>query len=283
MSLSLDFDSILHKIAAELKKNELLIPSMPELVINLSKQINNNDVTVKELANIITSDTSVASQLVRLSQTLRYSNPGTTITSLPNAISRIGLSSSISISLALAIEQTFEFKTPILKNYCKEKIVLSNLLCRIALTMCKIKYVVIPPLIFDYIMLGSALLNIGTLPFMAALDNFFRNNKDLCEINLNTLEEYVNSIKEPLAFAILRYWKFDPSFELVVSLKTDAFSEFYVNSIPYANLFYKYAIEKNIKIQSTTETSEMFTPFTEHDFVEQLKNWMDNEPLLGIE
>ncbi len=280
MSSCIDFDSILHRLAAELKKDELIIPSMPELVTNLSKQLNNNDLTVKELAQIINTDTSVTSQIVRLSQTLRYSNPGTTITSLPNAISRIGLNSSVSIGLALAIEQTFQFQTPILKNYCRNKINQSNIWCRIALTICKIKYVSTPPLVVDYIMLASALINIGILPFIGSLDNYCRDNYGKVDINLDIVEKYIKSIRVPLGVAILRHWKFDQSFEQVITLQTDSSSEFYVNSIPYAKIFYDYTKENNIEIEQAKDLIEMYSPLTDLHIIEVLTQWLKKEQLI---
>lgn len=192
MANSSDLDIIVKKLAAELKKDELCIPSIPELVIKLSSQMNNTGLSVKELANLISSDTSVSSQVVRLSQTMRYSNPGTTVTTLPNAISRIGLGSSISIALALAIEQNFEFKNSFLNNYRKERILYSNMLCKLALLICAVKYTNIPPLIVDYIVLASALLNIGILPFIGELDIYYRNHTDLHENDYSEIQRYVD-------------------------------------------------------------------------------------------
>ena len=210
---SLVFNTILNRMAADLKKDELVIPSMPELVATLSKQINNPNITVKDLANIIGSDTSVSSQLIRLSQTLRYSNPGTTITSLPNAISRIGLNSSTSISLALAIEQTFEFKDEKLQAFCKTKVLYANILCRLALTMRKLKYSFVTPVAADFVILSSALLNIGVLPFIGALDNYIRDSEKEFDINTKIINDHIKKIKDTLAIAILRHWKFDKAFE----------------------------------------------------------------------
>ena len=99
-----DLDMLVNRLAASLKNDNLIIPAMPELVTKLSRLVGDSNVTTKELARVIGSDTGVTAQVIRLSQTLRYSNPGTTITSLPAAISRIGLNSTVSMALALANE-----------------------------------------------------------------------------------------------------------------------------------------------------------------------------------
>lgn len=274
---SLDFNTILNRMAADLKKDELVIPSMPELVATLSKQINNPNITVKELANIISSDTSVSSQLIRLSQTLRYSNPGTTITSLPNAISRIGLNSSTSISLALAIEQTFEFKDEKLQAFCKTKFLYANILCRLALTMCKLKYSFVTPVAADFVILSSALLNIGVLPFIGALDNYIRDSEKEFDINTKIVNDYIKKIKDTLAIAILRHWKFDKAFENVVTFKFDNDKEFYFNAISYANSFMKYALENKIEVEQPKDVIDSYNYITDEEFLDILKNWLSDK------
>ncbi len=274
---SLDFNTILNRMAADLKKDELVIPSMPELVATLSKQINNPNITVKDLANIIGSDTSVSSQLIRLSQTLRYSNPGTTITSLPNAISRIGLNSSTSISLALAIEQTFEFKDEKLQAFCKTKVLYANILCRLALTMCKLKYSFVTPVAADFVILSSALLNIGVLPFIGALDNYIRDSEKEFDINTKIINDHIKKIKDTLAIAILRHWKFDKAFENVVTFKFDNDKEFYFNAISYANSFMKYALENKIEVEQPKDVIDSYNYITDEEFLDILKNWLSDK------
>lgn len=182
MSQELKF--ILKKLAAELKTDELSIPSLPEIVNQLSHQIGNQNLSVKDLANIICSDTGITSQIIRTAQTLRYSNPGTTVTSIPNAISRIGMTSSINLALALALEQNFNFKIPLIQKLCRQIVQQNNEIALASLGVCTAKYMHIPPLTFDYVVLASSLLNIGYLPFLFELESFFFNRENKTVLSL---------------------------------------------------------------------------------------------------
>ena len=163
---------LVNRLAASLKNDNLIIPVMPELATKLSRLVGDSNVTTKELARVIGSDTGVTAQVIRLSQTLRYSNPGTTITSLPAAISRIGLNSTVSMALALAIEQSFYFRNSVVVKYCHDEISRSFMVCSYALTICAIRYGIMPNLVYDYVVLASSLLNIGYLPFLVEVDTY---------------------------------------------------------------------------------------------------------------
>ncbi len=278
---SSDLDLLVNKLAASLKNDNLFIPAMPELVVKLSKLMNAPNLTVKQLANIISSDTGVTSQVVRMSQTMRYSNPGTTITSLPAAISRIGLTSTVSMSLALAIEQTFVFKNEIVKRYCRNKIKKSNQICKYALTICRIRYGNLQNLIYDYVILASALLNIGALPFLVEVDNFFKRQDKGASITEEGLDEAVNKIKFPLGTAILRHWRFDKSFEHVLYLEPDNTEEFFTNSLAFATAFIKYAEENGIALDEPSELEASFAPLNDVEELETISKWMEENRIIS--
>ena len=217
MASTSDLDMLVNRLAASLKNDNLMIPAMPELVSKLSRLVGNPNLTTKELARVIGSDTGVTAQVIRMSQTLRYSNPGTTITSLPAAISRIGLNSTVSMALALAIEQSFYFRNPVVVKYCHAELTRGFMICSYALTICSIRYGIMPNLVFDYVVLASALLNIGYLPFLVEVDTYVLAQGKGYSLEDDALRTASDKIRYPLGTAILRHWRFDKSFESVMS------------------------------------------------------------------
>lgn len=280
MSQELNF--ILKKLAAELKTDELSIPSLPELVNQLSRQIGNPNLSVKELANIICSDTGITSRIIRTAQTLRYSNPGTTVTSIPNAISRIGITSSINLALALALEQNFNFKIPLIKKLCRQIVQQNNEIALASLGVCTAKYMHIPPLTFDYVVLASSLLNIGYLPFLFELESFCSNraNRTVLTLTEQQIREKCEGIQYPLAVAILRHWKFDESFECAIKLEEDRTYEFYVNSLTYGKMYLDYQKSQGKTIYPPESLTEVIAHKFTQEELEPIQNWLNDNGLI---
>lgn len=280
MSQELNF--ILRKLAAELKTDELSIPSMPELVNELSSQIGNANLSVKDLASIICTDTGITSQIIRTAQTLRYSNPGTTVTSIPNAISRIGVTSSVNLALALALEQNFNFKIPFIHKICQQVIKRSNRIAFYAMMACTIKYSHLSNVIFDYVILASTLLNLGYLPFLYELEAYISNKDPKTQLTLTEqqLSSKFEEIQYPLAIAILRHWKFDSSFEVAVKLEEDRSFEFYVNSLSYANSYIKTCLQESFTVHTPNTLAEIIGhQFTDDELI-HMKDWLEKQGII---
>ncbi len=280
MASTSDLDMLVNRLAASLKNDNLMIPAMPELVSKLSRLVGNPNLTTKELARVIGSDTGVTAQVIRMSQTLRYSNPGTTITSLPAAISRIGLNSTVSMALALAIEQSFYFRNPVVVRYCHAELARGFMICSYALTICSLRYGIMPNLVFDYVVLASALLNIGYLPFLVEVDTYVLAQGKSYSLEYDALRAAADKIRYPLGTAILRHWRFDKSFESVMSQEPDNTVEFYTNSLAFARQFIEYAEANGIPVHEPATPDESYAPLTDEESVARIRSWMREQGLV---
>ena len=275
-----DLDMLVNRLAASLKNDNLIIPAMPELVTKLSRLVGDSNVTTKELARVIGSDTGVTAQVIRLSQTLRYSNPGTTITSLPAAISRIGLNSTVSMALALAIEQSFYFRNSVVVKYCHDEISRSFMVCSYALTICAIRYGIMPNLVYDYVVLASSLLNIGYLPFLVEVDTYVLGQGKGYKLDYEDLKAATEKIKYPLGTAILRHWHFDKSFESVMCQEPDNTVEFYANSLAFAKQFIEHAEAQGFRLKVPKNPDEAYVSLTDEKSIASIREWMKEQGLV---
>ncbi len=281
MATDQEITTLIRRIAADLKKDELSIPVMPELIASLSKRIDDPNLTVRDLANVISVDTGLATQILRLSQILKFSYSGSTVTTLPNAITKLGLNNAVHTALAIAIEQNFKFHVPQLEKFCRKEIHKAHLLCYLALHLAKAKYLRIPTLVTDYIVLASTMVNISLLPYISAINTYVHGNKKNGIVDMFLVQHHLAKIRVPLAIAIIHSWKLDHSFEHVITLEMDPKCEFYVNAIAYAQDFLKWANAKNIKIQEPEDITAMIAPNFDESLVKTMKTWMQEKGLLS--
>ncbi len=214
---------------------------------------------------------------------MRYSNPGTTVTSIPTAISRIGVNSSLHLALALAIEQNFKFKLKLLNDFCTQKLLYSNRLCTYALGMASIKYGKIPPVIFDYLILASSLLNICYLPFLYQIENYYiqkQGGATSMFLTKDELAECCDKISISLGTAILRHWQFDKSFESTITLVADPSQEFYINALAYSKLYVNEQESHNLSLLSPKNLGEVISIKLSDEDLEHLKLWMYQNNIL---
>lgn len=148
-----------------------MLPSLPEAALQVRYLAQDPRSSLKQIADAISGDPAMASQLMRLAQTLRYSHPSQPITTLPIAISRIGLQGTVNVALALAVQQLFSFHSPQIRLLCRE-IQQKRHLSRLALTLHDIQQAEASSQAADFIVLAAVLLDIGCLPLLAELINW---------------------------------------------------------------------------------------------------------------
>lgn len=89
------------------KRHEYDLPVLPPGITYLLKALNNDDIRYAQLAQEIELFPSIAIKIVAIANSA-WSLPGTPITTLPEACSRIGLNIVRSVSIALCISQVFD-------------------------------------------------------------------------------------------------------------------------------------------------------------------------------
>lgn len=83
------------------------IPTLPVVAAKLMKTVNNPDFSVKELAETINMDQAITTKLLRVSNSAFYAG-NSEITSVDNAIMRLGVSQVRSIILGVSVIKSFD-------------------------------------------------------------------------------------------------------------------------------------------------------------------------------
>ena len=93
------------KLASELSKGELALPSFPEIVIRVQRVLADEDVALDKVARVIGSEPALTARLMRMANSAALNASGKAVTELRQAINRMGYEMVRSASIAFAMAQ----------------------------------------------------------------------------------------------------------------------------------------------------------------------------------
>lgn len=100
-----EYFDFVKNLAEELNRNEIKLPSFPDVVIRIRAALDNSDTTAGDIANILNNDAVLASRILILANS-NYHNPaGVKIESIEAAVGRIGFEKVRSAAITYAVEQ----------------------------------------------------------------------------------------------------------------------------------------------------------------------------------
>ncbi len=210
------FADLKERLLLQLQRDQLVLPSLPEVALQVQSLAADPRSSLRQIADALAADPAMASQIIRLAQTLRYSHPTNPVTTLPIAVTRIGLQGTVNVALALAMHQLFIFYSPEVCQLCRQLQHKAIYISRFALTLCDELSPNHAQQAADFIMLASVLLDIGCLPLLAELDRQVMLNQTLPDSA--TLLRWCEELRLPLGLAMLKRWQLDASFAELLPL-----------------------------------------------------------------
>lgn len=92
-------------IAMDLNRDDVKLPSFPDVVVRIRSALNSPDTTAEQVADILGVDAVLASRILVLANSSYYNPAGVKIQSLGPAVGRIGFEKVRSAAITYAIEQ----------------------------------------------------------------------------------------------------------------------------------------------------------------------------------
>ncbi|MFV2058020.1 MAG: HDOD domain-containing protein [Thiohalomonadales bacterium] len=193
-----DVDSFVTEILADLRNNRLVLPTLPNLAININRAVSSDNFNAKKIARLISSDPAVSVNIIRAvnSPMLRGN---TKIDSVQMAVTRMGSNTVRNIVTAVLVKQLFSSKNKILKKMLSKIWTHSThvaALSHILATKCSS----ISP---DEAMVAGLLHDIGKLPIIAKATKIPNLDK-----NIHILNSVLDKLHPTLGAAILKSWDF---------------------------------------------------------------------------
>ena len=115
--------NLAHKVQKDLiqaiTKDDLVLPTLPEVALNIRKAAENPDISVSNLSKVIGRDTALTARLIKVvnSPLLRAAQE---VTNLHTAITRLGVNYSSNLAIGLVMEQIFHARSEVVENKMRD-------------------------------------------------------------------------------------------------------------------------------------------------------------------
>ncbi len=191
-------DEILQKIEAKMKANQLVLPSMPDVFLQIKKIVDDPTSNIGNIAKVITRDPSLTVRILKVANNAMY-RANNEITNLQLAISRLGLQLVRTLVTSHAITQMFSQPKGILKPFFSELQEHSTEVSAHAYAIAA-RYSKIDP---DEALLAGLVHNIGYLPMAKCIETIPQAAE-----NPKLLIEVMGKIHTRVGEMILKSWVF---------------------------------------------------------------------------
>lgn len=191
-------EKILKMLEEKIKTNQLVLPSMPDVFLQVKKIVDNPSSNIGNIAKVITRDPSLTARILKVANNAMYRSTHE-ITSLQLAVSRMGLQLIKTLVTSHSITQMFNQPNGALKPFFSELQRHSSEVSAHAYAIAK-RYTKIDP---DEALLAGLVHNIGYLPMARCVESF----PEVAE-EPNLLIEVMAKVHTKVGEMILKSWSF---------------------------------------------------------------------------
>jgi HD-like signal output (HDOD) protein len=191
-------DAVREEVTTAISKDQLQLPTLPEVALNIRDAAEREDISVNELAEVIGGDPSLAARLLKVANSPLYRG-AREIESIAMAVSRLGIDYTCNLATGLAMQQMFQATSDVIDRKLRavwsqatQVAAISTVLAR---NFTRLKA--------DQAMLAGLTHNIGALPILTWAEEHDRLLNDSI-----TLDRVIEDIHGELGGMILRNWKF---------------------------------------------------------------------------
>lgn len=206
-----EYFEFVKNLAEELNRNDIKLPSFPDVVIRIRTALDNSDTTAGDIANILNNDAVLASRIL-IHANSNYHNPaGVKIESVEAAVGRVGFERVRTAAIAYAVEQlhTSENLAP-LKNELRETWLLGLRIASLSEAIARLS----PSLDGDTAFISGLLNRIGVLYLFTKYNDY----PDLLQ-DPDARQSLIDEWAAPIGESIVANWDF--SEEIQATLNPD--------------------------------------------------------------
>ncbi len=189
---------ILGMLETKIKTNQLVLPSMPDVFLQVKKVVDDPDSNISNIAKVMTRDPSLAARVLKVANNALYRG-NQEISSLQLAVSRMGLQLVKTLVTSHAITQMFNQPKGLLKPFFNELNKHSTEVSAHAYAIA-VRYTKLNP---DEALLAGLVHNIGYLPMAKCIETFPE-----VENEPGLLIEVMGKVHTQVGEMILKSWSF---------------------------------------------------------------------------
>ena len=201
-------NALLTILVEKIHNDTLVLPTLPAVALKVRRAADDPDINLSAMADVVSQDPSLSARMVKISNSA-YLGRTVKVTSIQQAVTRIGLRQIKNIATALAMEQLFVSKNDIVKGYMSRfwadtlEVVASS----IAVLQIHTKQTKNRTLNLDSMMLAALVHNIGVLPILTEAER----HADVFA-NPTFLDVALDKLSGKIGTSIMTVWGFEPEF-----------------------------------------------------------------------
>ncbi len=204
-------DKVQHELTRAIENDELILPTLPEVALQVREAAEDPDVSILALSKVIGNDAALTARIIKVvnSPLLRTNRE---ITDLQMAISRLGINYTCNLATGLAMEQMFQATTDVVDRKMREVWNKSTEVAAISHVLCRHYTRLLP----DQATLAGLVHQIGILPILTYAEEHGELMADSISLN-----HVIDRIHPLLGEKILRAWDFREPIAIVPGQYSD--------------------------------------------------------------
>ena len=204
-------NALLTILVEKIKNDTLVLPTLPAVALKVRKAADDPDINLQDMGEVIGQDPSLSARMIKIANSA-YLGRAVKVTSISQAVTRIGLRQIKNIATALAMEQLFVSKNELVGEYMKKEWsntvdVVANAMAALQMYTARTKK---RDLSIDTMTLMSLIHSIGVLPILTEAE---RHTEVFASPSF--LDDAIDKLAPKVGGSIMRSWEFDEEFVVV--------------------------------------------------------------------
>ncbi|MDB6060689.1 MAG: hypothetical protein JWM78_792 [Verrucomicrobiaceae bacterium] len=189
---------MLHAFKADMDARKFRLTSLPEVAMRIRTMLDNNDVSVRQIADVVNRDPVIAAKIMRAANSPIYFGASKCDT-VQNAIIRLGLLTTKQLVIGFTLRDLFNSDVPLLRKLMTEIWQQSSDVAAISFVLARHTKLYDP----EEAMLAGLVSNIGVLSVLSYAQSYPK----LLE-NEVLLRQWCDRLKGEVGAMVLEHWQF---------------------------------------------------------------------------
>ena len=195
-------------LVEKINNDTLVLPTLPAIALKVRKAADDPDINLNAMGDVIGQDPSLSARMIKIANSA-YMGRSVKVTSISQAVTRIGLRQIKNISTALAMEQLFVSKNDVVARYLQQEWantvnIVANSMAVLQLYIARTKK---REMSMDTMTLAALVHNIGVLPILTEAE---RHPEVFA--NPSFLEVAIDKLAGRIGASIMKEWGFGDNF-----------------------------------------------------------------------
>ena len=222
----------INNFLADLNRNRLVLPTLPEVAVQVRKLVNDPNSTDRQISRLISTDPALTARLLQVVNSPLHRSQEK-IDNLQTAVTRLGVAQVRNLVTALVMQQLYQAKgTQLTRQRLKTLWSHSAKVATFSYVLAR-RFTKLQP---DQALLGGLIHDIGVLPILRHAEKYPELANDP-----EALEEVIKRLHTIIGPLILDEWSFSPELAAVTSQHEDLWRSegaevSYVDVVVVANL-----------------------------------------------